>query len=294
VPGPRYLACSTELTVTGGLGDTNQLHLPYNRETTFSTIVDGADAIRRVCRTFAREGVDVLKLHLSGDLGGTGEALSDETPMSDPEVAAAAEVGRAAHIRLAAHARNADSVLLALRHGVNLINHANHLDTRALDALEARRDDVFVIPAATLSYRRAHANGRNGITVRQSDAFKHELEATVESVAAMRRRGIRVLPGGDYGFPDTPHGGYAFDLWLFTELFGYTPAQVLAAATGLGGAVMGRPDELGLVRRGALADLLVVDGDPLADITILQDPAKLLVIMQDGVPHKLREGPWPG
>lgn len=286
VPGPRYVAASTELTVTGGLGDTNQLHLPYNSDPTFSTIVDGADSMRRVCRTFAREGVEVLKLHLSGDLGGTGEALSDETPMTDAEVAAAAEVGKASHVRLAAHARNADSVLLALRHGVTLINHANYADERALDALEAKRDEVFVIPAAVLAYRRSVANDRNGLSVERADAFKRELEATVGSVAAMRKRGIRVLPGGDYGFPDTPHGGYAFDLWLFTELFDYTPAEALAAATGTAAKIMGLRDEIGVVRRGALADLLLVDSDPLADIGILQDRDRLQMIMKDGRMHK--------
>ena len=70
---------------------------------------------------------------------------------------------------------------------------------------------------------------------------------------------------------DTPHGTYARDLWLFVDVLGFSPMETLVAATRLGGEIMGRPDELGSVKAGALADLLLVDGDPLADIAILQD-----------------------
>jgi imidazolonepropionase-like amidohydrolase len=292
IPGPRYLACSTELTVTGGLGDTNQLHLPYNRETVFSTIVDGADDMRRACRTFAREGVDVIKLHLSGDLGLTSKAAPEQTPMNDAEVAAAAEVARAAGIRLAAHARSAESVLLALRHGVTLINHANYADERALDALEARKNNVYVIPAAGLDHRVAHANGQWGVPPERSAKFMVELEATVQVVEALKKRGVRVLPGGDYGFPYTAHGMYAFDLWLFTECFGYSAAEALGAATQLAAGVMNLGDDLGVIRAGALADLLLVAGDPLRDIRILQEHDRLTMIMKDGMFHK-RPAHWP-
>ncbi|MGQ0509141.1 MAG: amidohydrolase family protein [Betaproteobacteria bacterium] len=284
--GPRYLACSTELTVTGGLGDTNQTHLAWNRDTVFSTIVDGADDMRRTCRMFAREGVDVFKLHLSGDLGVTSSAAPDHTPMTDAEVAAAAEVAKASNIRIAAHARSAESVRMALRHGIRLVNHANYADEPALDALEAAKDDVFVIPAAGLDYRIANANGEWGVSAQRSENFKRELEATVGAVAQMRKRGIRVVPGGDYGFPYTPHGMYAFDLWVFTECFGYTPSEALSGATKMAGEVFRPGGEIGQVREGALADLLLVEGDPLKDVRILQDHAKLRVIMKDGVLHK--------
>jgi imidazolonepropionase-like amidohydrolase len=95
-----------------------------------------------------------------------------------------------------------------------------------------------------------------------------------------------VLPGGDYGFVYTPHGTYARDLWLFVEHLGFTPMETLVAATSRGGEIMGKPGELGVVKPGALADLLLVDGDPLADIAILQKRAALRMIMKDGAIHK--------
>jgi imidazolonepropionase-like amidohydrolase len=285
VPGPRLLANGPEITVTGGLGDTNLLHLPQHETPTFCWVADGPDQVRRVCRLLAREGVDLLKLNLSGDAG-TSSYPSDETPMTDAEVAAAMEVARAARLRVAGHCRAGESVVLAVRHGVEVIYHANWVDERALDALEAARDRVFVAPAPSITYTLSQAAGQWGVTAEGAAWFERELAATVEAMNAMRRRGIRVLPGGDYGFPFTPHGTYAKDLWIFVKVLGFSAMDTLVAATRLGGELMGRPGELGVIRAGALADLLVVDGDPLADIAILQDRQALRVIMKDGALHK--------
>ena len=286
VPGPRVLANGPEITVSGGLGDNNLLHLPHYETPTFAWVADGPDEIRRVCRILAREGVDLLKLNLSGDLG-TSSYPSDQTPMTEGEVAAAMEVARAAKLRVAAHCRSAESVMLALRHGVEVIYHANYADERALDALEAARDRVFVGPALGLTYNLSQAGGPLGIPRARAEVFERELEVSIDAVAGLRKRGIRVLPGGDYGFPATPHGTYARDLWLFVKILGFSPMETLVAATRLGGELMGMPGELGVVKAGALADLLLVDGDPLADIAILQDRNALRMVMKDGVLHKL-------
>jgi imidazolonepropionase-like amidohydrolase len=288
-PGPRLLANGPEITVTGGLGDTNMMHLPHYETPTFAWVADGPDAIRRVCRLLAREGVDLLKLNLSGDIG-TSSYPSEQTPMTDGEVAAAMEVARAANLRVAAHCRSAESVMLALRHGIEVIYHANYADERALDALEAARDRIFVGPAIGITYNLSQAAGQWGVTPERGRAFEQELAITVEAMARMRKRGIRVLPGGDYGFVFTPHGTYARDLWLFVKILGFTPMDTLIAATRLGGEIMGMPGELGVVKAGALADLLLVDGDPLGDIAILQDRSALRMIMKDGALHKAPEG----
>ena len=116
----------------------------------------------------------------------------------------------------------------------------------------------------------------------------------------MRKRGIRILPGGDYGFAWIKHGTNAKDLEYLVTYVGFTPMEALlsatklgfspmetvVAATKLGGELMGRPGELGVVKAGALADLLLVEGDPLANIEILQDRTALRMIMKDGALHK--------
>jgi len=283
-PGPRLLANGPEITVTGGLGDENKLHLPYDDSPTFCVVADGPDEIRRVARTFAREGVDLLKLNISGD-GGTSSAGADVTVMTDAEVDAAMEIARPRNLRVAGHCRSAGSVMMALRHGVEVIYHANYADEEALDALEAARDRVFVAPAIGHTWSLYTFAEAHRIPPARARAAQDEVAFSVDTYSRMRKRGIRVLPGGDYGFPTSPHGTYARDLQLFVDILGFSPMETLVAATKHGGEIMGKPGELGIVRPGALADLLLVDGDPLADITILQDRARLRMIMQDGALH---------
>jgi imidazolonepropionase-like amidohydrolase len=172
---------------------------------------------------------------------------------------------------------------MALRHGVEVIYHANFADEEALDALEAARDRIFVAPALGHTWSLAEYGPALGVPAARARAAADEVARSVDTYGRMRKRGIRVLPGGDYGFPTSPHGTYARDLALFVDVLGFAPMETLVAATKHGGELMGKPGELGVVTAGALADLLLVDGDPLADITLLQDRAKLRMIMKDGV-----------
>jgi imidazolonepropionase-like amidohydrolase len=105
----------------------------------------------------------------------------------------------------------------------------------------------------------------------------------------MHRRGIKILPGGDYGFAWIEHGTNAKDLEYFVKYLGFSPMEALISATQYGGEVMMRGGELGQIRDGYLADLLLIDGDPLSDITVLQKPERILAVMKDGEFHKAPE-----
>jgi imidazolonepropionase-like amidohydrolase len=173
-----------------------------------------------------------------------------------------------------------------------VIYHAPFCDEEALDLVESVKDRVFVAPAVGYPYSQLYAAERFGLT--HSPARRAMLEREVEgsclSMSALHKRGVRVLPGGDYGIFCTPQGENAKDLVLFTELYGFTPMEALVAATRHGGALMGQGAALGQIRPGFLADLLLVDGDPLADLAILQDRDRLLAIMKDGDFHKPTAG----
>jgi len=98
--------------------------------------------------------------------------------------------------------------------------------------------------------------------------------------------GLRVLPGGDYGFAWDPNGTTARDFEHFINLFDYTSNEVLSAATQLGGHIMDMGDELGLVNEAYLADLLLIDGNPVQEVTLLQARENLLMMMKDGEYHQ--------
>jgi len=282
IPGPRYLAASQEITVPGGLGDETLPHLPFP-EFSFGVNVNGAEDMRKVVRMFLKYGVDSIKLNLSGD-NFTPDSPADTSWMTDAEVATAMEEVRLRGKRGTAHARSAASVKQALRHGIDVIYHASFTDEETLDMLEAARDRVFVAPGLAILYAMLHEAEPWGITRAKAQAMGYQVEwdAALASLAAMHKRGVRVLPGGDYGFAFTPHGQNARDLEFFVKYLGFTPMEAIRSATVYGGQIMMRGHELGAVREGWLADLLLVDGDPLANLSILRDPKRILAVMKDG------------
>ena len=127
----------------------------------------------------------------------------------------------------------------------------------------------------------ASAWGLTPEVVKKMD-YPRELDAAVESMRALRKRGVRILPGGDYGFAWTPHGTNAKDLEYFVKVVGMSTMEALLSATAWGGPMMKMGKQLGYVREGAYADILLIDGDPLADITILQDKSRILSVMKGG------------
>ena len=283
IPGPRYLAASQEITVPGGLGDETLPHLPFP-EFSFGVNVNGAEDMRRVVRMFLKYGVDSIKLNLSGD-NFVPHAPADTTWMTDAEVAAAMEEVRMRGKRMTVHARSAASVKQALRHGAEIIYHASFTDEETLDMLEAARDRIFVAPGIAILYALLNEAEPWGIDRAKAAEMGYEIEwdAAIESLKAMHKRGVRILPGGDYGFAFTPHCQNARDLEFFIKYLGFSPMEAIRCTTLYGGQIMMKPKELGVIKAGCLADILLIDGDPLANIAILRDAKRSLAVMKDGV-----------
>jgi imidazolonepropionase-like amidohydrolase len=284
IPGPRYYAASTEIATIGGLGDLNPSHVAAF---TFVEVINGPMEMRRCVRQFLKEGVDNIKLNLSGENITGIEA--ERTPMADDEVCeAVTEARRKPGTRVLAHARSDDSVRQCLKYGIDVIYHASYASDETIEQLAAAGDKHFVAPGIAWLYQTCHGASDWGITpevARSMDYFR-ELETCAETMKKMKAAGIRILPGGDYGFAWTPHGTYAKDLQYFVDLLDFTPMEAIISATALGGELMKMGHELGQVKDGYLADLILVDGDPLADITILQNRERILAVMKDGGFHR--------
>jgi len=290
IPGPRFKAASPEIVSTGGLGDERQLHMHHQG---IEIIADGADEVRRVVRTMIREGVDTIKINISGDnfvRAGFGRQCS----YTDEEVAAAAQEAHNRNCWLSCHARADGAVRLALKHGFRVIYHCDFIEGETFDLLEAQKDKIFLAPAIGIIYTTAHEAEAWGVTREVADYMEMYtmLETAPKIYGELKKRGLRILPGGDYGFAWNPIGTNARDLEHFVKLLGFTPKEALMAATKWGGQIMDMPD-LGLVKDGFLADLLLVQGDPVKDVSILQNRDNLLMIMKDGAYHK-HPGSHPG
>jgi imidazolonepropionase-like amidohydrolase len=280
-PGPRYLAAGPEITTVGGLGDAAPSHIPHPG-LNLGLVVSGPEEVRRTVRQLIKYGVDSIKLNLSGEaITGMG---AEETPMSEEEVAMAVSEARCRNKVVSAHARSSGSVKQCVRHGIENIFHASFCDEEGLDMLEAVKDKHFVAPGIAWLINTARHAEKWGIKPGSplSLEYERELEMCVDTMKKMHRRGIRICIGGDYGFAWTPQGTNAKDIQTFVEMLGFSPMEAILAATKYGGEIMCMGNELGQIKQGYLADMLLVDGDPIADVRILQDKNRILAIMQDG------------
>jgi len=282
--GPRYRAAGPEITVTGGLGDERKQHMHAE---SFGMIADGVDEICKAVRTCCREGVDNVKFNVSGDEF-VGHARAEVISMREAELREGVAVAHDWGKRAACHSRAAESVKRAVRAGVDCIYHCDFADEEALDMLEAVKDRVIVGPAFGLVHNSVFEGDVVGLTkdVVERMGLPRKLEHTIATYHEMRKRGMKVVVGGDYGFTVTPMGQNARDIGHFVKFFGYSPAEALRCATKVGGELMGHKDELGVIREGALADLLLVEGNPLADLSILVGPDHFAMIMKDGHMHR--------
>jgi imidazolonepropionase-like amidohydrolase len=288
LPGPRLLAATPEITVTGGLGDERMLHI--YRESV-GAVLDGPEDIRKYVRAMCREGCDIIKINVSGN-NSLPNAPATTTLMTESEIDAAISTAHAFGKRAMAHARSSESVQLSLMHGIDFINHCEYADERTIDMLEKYRDRVFLAPAFGMLHNMLFEGEPWGITREQAQA--NGLADQVERCAAvyqkLRKRGLRVLIGGDYGFAWTPHGTNARDLAHFVKWFGYDPEEALLCATSNGAKAMQMEDEIGKIKNGFLADFIVVQGKPYENVSSLT-PENILLIVKDGQPYG--RGQWP-
>jgi len=278
MPGPRLIPSSIErepptdgtLVTAGNIADHGS----------------GPDAIRAFVKSCAEIGAKSVKFLLSGE-SALKPGASMQLLYTAEEVRAAGEQARASNVWLTGHAHAPEAVKLGICNGFRILYHCTYADQEAIDLLTERRGEMFVAPSigivqATLDakppphFDMSHIKADAAIVLERQQRLAPEL----------KKRGVRLLPGGDYGFPFNPNGRNARDLELFVQHLGFTPTEALVAATQWGSELTGTSHELGQVKAGYLADLLLVKGDPTVNVAILQDKSNLLAIMKDGKFHK--------
>ena len=284
VLGPRLLAGGRDIGSTGSNAD---LHPDYAQLKIdgLGMITDGPWEVRKAVRTLSKNGVDLVKVMIDGDLISSGGGIKPGVlGFTDEELAVL--VGEAHHrgMRVACHARSAAAVKQAVKAGVDFIGHANYLDDETLALLEANRDRVFVGPAVAweITFLEHYQSFGFEAGSPEHEGYAAELEATQASVKRMREAGIRVLVGGDYGLNITPHGTYAKELQYFTDYFGFSAGEALQAATKHGGEAFMPDGSLGTLEAGKIADMVIVKGNPLEQIGVLQDADAIAAVIKEG------------
>jgi imidazolonepropionase-like amidohydrolase len=221
--------------------------------------------------------VDLIKFNISGDGFGHPGLAADVNPMTDAEVQAICDTARRTGRRLAAHAHADEAVQICIDQGVEFIYHATFISDDTIEALERVKDHHYVTPAIGVRWGALHEGAPFGLT---ADKVR-EIDAAIENMSKLREAGIKVLPFGDYGLAWTPQGSDTRDFEHFVNLFSFEPWEVLRAATAYGGEAFGG-EPLGQIKAGYLADLLLIDGNPLEDLTLFQNRDNIAAIMKNG------------
>ena len=284
VLGPRLLAGGRDIGSTGSNAD---LHPDYAQLKIdgLGMITDGPWEVRKAVRTLSKNGVDVVKVMIDGELISSGGGIKPGVlGFTDEELEVLVSEAHHRGMRVACHARSAAAVKQAVRAGVDFIGHANYLDDEALELLEANRDRIFVGPAVAweITFLEHYQSFGFETGSPEHEGYAAELAATQESVKRMREVGVRVLIGGDYGLNITPHGTYAKELQYFTDYFGFSPAEALQAATKHGGEAFMPEGNLGTLESGKIADMVVLTENPLENISALQNPDTIAAVIKDG------------
>jgi imidazolonepropionase-like amidohydrolase len=276
VEGPRMISAGAALATVHGTGLSDRIK-------GFSAVVpvDGVDAAIKEVRRQVNEGVDFIKLLGSAEATTGNAALGGELPtFSFNEVRAIVEESHALGRKVAVHARAGDAAANAARAGADWIFHCSFMNEQQLDVLA--QSGAAILPTLTYLANMAEWGERVGTSSFMVNLCQLELKSAARILTRAHEIGVPLLVGTDTGFSISPYGEWhAREMELFVRYLGYSPMDALVAMTRDNAKHLGMQG-IGVLEPGRLADVLVVDGDPLADIRILQDKAKIVTVIKEG------------
>jgi len=280
VLGPRLAASGREICGVGGLMDWNPDYRKIGMEG-LVLLVNGPDEARAAVRKLVKDGVEWVKTYPTGDAAAPDTNDHHTLCMTFEEMHAVVQTAHNHKLKVTGHCRATEGIRNALRAGYDTLEHGTFMDTEALDLLLERNTPV--IPALQFEHASILHGPEFGMLQAVIDGHKETLEGGAESARRILRAGGRLGMGGDYGFAWNPHGTYAKELTFFVEHVGFTPLETITCATRTGAEILGRGHELGTLEAGKLADVLVVDGDVLGNIGLLEDRSRFIAVLQGGV-----------
>ncbi len=274
IRGPRVVASGQILCSTGGLGDTLPLH--WSKTHGLGCIVDGPHEIRKAIRNQIRNGVDNIKLAASGVEVGP-YAYTWMTTFSEGEIAVATEEAHRWGRTVAVHAQSYDSVRFALRAGVDTVEHGTRMDEESI-ALFKSSKSIYVPTLCTL-FSVLELGQKLNLLPKHREEMSVNEPLWLKSVKLAHEAGIPMAAGGDLG-NRYPHGTNARELEFLVRA-GLTPLDAIRAGTSVAALAIKRPG-IGMLESGRAGDLLIFDGDPIAEIASLQDHAKIVAVLLGG------------
>jgi imidazolonepropionase-like amidohydrolase len=280
VEGPRIVASGRTISQTAGHGDWHFVPVEWNARMQLARLADGVPEVRKAAREQLREGADMLKIFTTG-----GVMSEKDKPTacqySMDEIRAFVEEAHNAGVRTGSHAQGAQGIKNAVLAGVDNIDHGIYLDDEVIELMVERGTTLVPTLAVVQAIvRHGRADGVLESSVRKAEGVQ---AAHIESFRKAFAAGVTCGLGTDYlGAPTSPMGANAVELEIYVNKVGLLPMEAIVCATRNNAAILGLQDEIGTLEVGKQADLIVVDGDPLTDITILRDRERILSVYKGG------------
>ena len=280
--GPRIKTPRFVINQTGGHLDRHFVPLEEARAMKWQSVArlaDGPDECRRAVREQFREGADYIKICVTGGLTGEKEA-PEEMQFSEEEIKAILDEANRKNAKVSAHAQGLYGTKKAVLWGVQLIEHGVFLDEELCEQMVKK--NVLLTPTLSISHKYANEGDKYGALPWAVERAKRISDAHVKSFQMAHHLGVKMAAGTDFsGPPMVPFGKNALELELMVKA-GFSPMEAIVAATKIGSEVLGMESEVGTIEPGKTADIIVVDGNPLEDVAILQEDARIKLVMKGG------------
>lgn len=282
IASPRLFIAGRALSQTGGHGDfrartddRDVCHCQHALAFT-SRIADGIDDVRRAVREELRRGADQIKIMVSGGVSSPHDPL-DKNQYSPSEIAVIVEEAQRRGTYVMAHAYSADAIRVALECGVRSIEHGNMIDEET--AALAARKGAYLVPTLTTYEVLSDTAEASGWSPQMLEKLARVREAGLNSIRICRAAGVKIGFGTDLLGDSFDHQSREFAIRAQAE----SPAQILDSATRVNAEILQQSGNLGVIARGALADMILLERNPLEDIGVLQEQgAHMPLIVKDG------------
>ncbi|MGQ9680215.1 MAG: amidohydrolase family protein [Candidatus Bathyarchaeia archaeon] len=280
IRGPRIVAAGYALTQTFGHGD--QHYFPWEYEKKLNpTICDGKEDCIRAARFALREGADFIKVSTTGGVMSERDR-PEYTQFTLEELQAIVEEARHVGTFCTAHAQGTEGVKNAIKAGFKTIDHGIYLDEEAVEMMKAR--NVILVPTFSIVKQIIDHGAEHGVVEWGLRKAREAYKSHIESIRKAYESGVKIAMGTDFGSaPLFKMGTNAMELGLMVENCGMKPMDAIVSTTKIAAEACGLERETGTIEAGKYADLIAIDGDPLADVRILERTENIRLVMKGGV-----------
>ena len=277
IEGPRIIAAGMGINQEGGHAAVCAGPPWVKLEMGIAEVADGPSACRKAVRKQVRMCCDVIKIWATSGIYDP-VAGRPRREFSDEELRVIVEEAHVARRKVAAHAHSPEAIIACLEAGVDSIEHAMFIDEECM-ALMIKKS-AYWVPTISVMHNMAHGANKGVIKSAVENSVR-ALKAQKEGFQKAMKMGVKIAMGTDSGGPLTYHGNNAFELQLMNS-WNLPEMDCIVASTRNTAELFGIIDQVGTVEKGKLADLIVIDGNPLNDIKVLQEKDKILLIMKEG------------